>query len=185
MIVQTFQLIWLFVANMTQITDRLLPNTCLKLDPTYIKRHPGSCTTLGVNYTSRKTKLTRTRCSQQTDVPATRARHWWMMLLLTVQRHMLNVENNLTVWLLIFFRNICISLRLMLFLLKGLTQVVEICYSSNASLYPSYEEAETSSGMVLKLAGLILGLRQVNERRRYLVTTSLIVWLQTWNRPWS
>ena len=31
--------------------------------------------------------------------------------------------------------------------------------------------------------GLILGLRPANERRRYLVTTSLIGWMLTWNQP--
>ena len=35
------------------------------------------------------------------------------------------------------------------------------------------------------LSGLILGLRPTDERRRYFVTTSLIGWAQTWNRPWS
>ena len=41
--------------------------------------------------------------------------------------------------------------------------------------------------MGLKLnqsAGLILGLRPANERRRYKVTSSLIGWAQTWNQPW-
>ena len=32
-------------------------------------------------------------------------------------------------------------------------------------------------------AGLILGLRPANERRRYFVTTSLINWAQAYNRP--
>ena len=32
--------------------------------------------------------------------------------------------------------------------------------------------------------GLILGLRPVNERRRYKVTRSLIGWAQTYNQPW-
>ena len=34
-------------------------------------------------------------------------------------------------------------------------------------------------------AGLGLGLRPVNERRRYIVTTSLIGWAQAWNHPCS
>ena len=33
------------------------------------------------------------------------------------------------------------------------------------------------------ISGLILGLRPVNERRRYKVTPSLIGWAQTWNQP--
>ena len=32
--------------------------------------------------------------------------------------------------------------------------------------------------MLLAIAGLILGLRPANERRRYFVTTSLIGWAQ-------
>ena len=32
------------------------------------------------------------------------------------------------------------------------------------------------------IAGLILGLRPANERRRYFVTMSLIGWTQAWNR---
>ena len=31
---------------------------------------------------------------------------------------------------------------------------------------------------------LILGLRPANERRRYKVTPSLIVWTQTYTQPW-
>ena len=34
-------------------------------------------------------------------------------------------------------------------------------------------------------AGLILGLRPANERRRYKVTPSLTGWTQTWNQPWK
>ena len=42
------------------------------------------------------------------------------------------------------------------------------------SLYPrTWEVTKTS------YAGLILGLRPANERRRYFVTTSLIGWAQT------
>ena len=33
------------------------------------------------------------------------------------------------------------------------------------------------------ITGLILGLCQANERRRYFVTTSLIGWAQAWNQP--
>ena len=33
-------------------------------------------------------------------------------------------------------------------------------------------------------AGLILGLRPTNERRRYKVTPSLIGWAQTYNQSW-
>ena len=32
-------------------------------------------------------------------------------------------------------------------------------------------------------AGLILGLRPANDRRRYKVTPSLIGWVQTWTQP--
>ena len=35
------------------------------------------------------------------------------------------------------------------------------------------------------VAGLILGLRPANERRRYFVTMSPIGWAQTWNQPCS
>ena len=34
-------------------------------------------------------------------------------------------------------------------------------------------------------AGLILGLRPANERRRYKVMPSLIGWVQTQNQPWA
>ena len=34
-------------------------------------------------------------------------------------------------------------------------------------------------------AGLLLGLRPANERRRYFVTSSLIGWVQAWNQPWN
>ena len=34
-------------------------------------------------------------------------------------------------------------------------------------------------------AGLILGLRPANERRRYTITPSLIGWAQTQNKPWN
>ena len=34
-------------------------------------------------------------------------------------------------------------------------------------------------------AGLILGLRLANERRRYKITPSLTGWAQTWNQPWT
>ena len=33
--------------------------------------------------------------------------------------------------------------------------------------------------------GLILGLRPINEKRRYKVTSSLIGWVQTWSQPWT
>ena len=35
------------------------------------------------------------------------------------------------------------------------------------------------------ITGLILGLRPANERRRYIVTPSLIGWAQTWNQFWN
>ena len=38
--------------------------------------------------------------------------------------------------------------------------------------------------VVLFTPGLILGLRPADKRRRYVVTTSLIGWAQTWNHPW-
>ena len=34
------------------------------------------------------------------------------------------------------------------------------------------------------IARPFLGLRPASERRRYFVTTSLIGWARTWNRPW-
>ena len=37
--------------------------------------------------------------------------------------------------------------------------------------------------MMNNIPGLILGLRPVNERRRYFVTTSLIGWAHAWNQP--
>ena len=39
--------------------------------------------------------------------------------------------------------------------------------------------------MVSCLSHIGLGLRPANERRRYLVTTSLFGWVQVWNQPWT
>ena len=39
-------------------------------------------------------------------------------------------------------------------------------------------------GWAVHTAALILGLCPANERRRYIVTTSLIGWAQTYNQPW-
>ena len=43
--------------------------------------------------------------------------------------------------------------------------------------------AHAMTGVMYVDAGLILGLRPANERRRYKVTPSLIGCAQTWNQP--
>ena len=46
-----------------------------------------------------------------------------------------------------------------------------------------YYTAEGGSLNDIYIAGMILGLRPANERRRYSVTTSLIGWAQAQNQP--
>ena len=50
---------------------------------------------------------------------------------------------------------------------------------------PDYSRLCLKSQCFHKAAGLILGLRPANERRRYKVTPSLIGWAQTWKQPWA
>ena len=55
--------------------------------------------------------------------------------------------------------------------------------SSNAKMFPCHDVIVISQRSTSRIPGLILGLRPINERRCYFVTTSLIGRAQTSNQP--